>query len=276
VPAVSRQRLGQHFLADAGWRARIASTLRAGPDDVWLEIGAGHGEMTAELARRAGRVIAIEVDPRLLERLRRLARELRNIEVVGGDVLELDLARLAGARFKVYGNLPYYITSPILHRLFEQVDWLEAIHVVVQLEVAARLSARPARRQYGYFSVLTQFYSRPEIILRIPPGAFRPRPRVTSALVGLHFPGERTRLDITDEAQFLGFVKACFAHKRKTLLNNLRPLLGDERAQEALRALGLSDDARAEQLSVAQFADLYRRLSPAHPTRGQKTLRGGP
>jgi 16S rRNA (adenine1518-N6/adenine1519-N6)-dimethyltransferase len=276
MPVVSRQRLGQHFLADAGWRARIASTLRAGPDDVWLEIGAGHGEMTAELARRAGRVVAIEVDPRLLERLRQLARELPNIEVVGGDVLELDLARLTGPRrFKVYGNLPYYITSPILHRLFEWADRLEAIHVVVQLEVAARLAARPARRQYGYLSVLTQLYSRPEIVLRIPPGAFRPRPRVTSALVALHLPGERAHLDIADEGQFLEFVKACFAHKRKTLLNNLRPLLGDERAQGALRALGLPADARAEQLSVTQFANLFRQLFTARPAGSQKILRGG-
>ncbi len=263
-------------MADAGWRARIVNTLRASADDVWLEIGAGHGEMTAELARRAGRVIAIEVDPRLLERLRQLARELPNVEVVSGDVLKLDLRHLVGPRrLKVYGNLPYYITSPILHRLFEQADWLDAIHVVVQLEVAARLSASPSHRQYAYLSVLTQFYARPEIVLRIPPGAFRPRPKVTSALVGLRLPGECTRLNIGDEAQFLEFVKACFAQKRKTLLNNLRPLLGDERAQESLRAVSQPAEVRAEQLSVAQFADLYRQLFPVHPNAGQKILHLG-
>ena len=258
-----RQRLGQHFLADVGWRARIAETLSAVSEDVWLEIGAGHGEMTAELARRAGRVVAVELDARLLEPLYKLAREFPNIEIVAGNVLELDPASLAGARrFKVYGNLPYYITSPILHRLFERADRLEAIHVVVQLEVAARLAARPGRRQYGYLSVLAQFYARPEIVLRIPPGAFRPRPKVTSALVSLRLPGERARLGVADDQDFLRFVKACFGQKRKTLLNNLRPLVGDARSGEALRAAGLRAGVRAEQLSVAQFADLYACLQP--------------
>ncbi len=258
---MTRKRLGQHFLADVGWRARIVETLGAVSEDVWLEIGAGHGEMTAELARRAGRVVAVELDARLLERLRSLAREFPNVEIVAGDVLELDLASLAGSRpFKVYGNLPYYITSPILHRLFERADRLEAIHVVVQLEVAARLAARPGRRQYGYLSVLAQFYARPEIVLRIPPGAFRPRPNVTSALVSLRLPGERARLGIPDDQDFLRFVKGCFGQKRKTLLNNLRPLVGDARAGEALRTAGLRAGVRAEQLSVEQFADLYSSL----------------
>jgi len=255
--------LGQHFLADAGWRGRIADILRAAANDVWVEIGAGHGEMTAELARRAGRVVAVELDPRLLERLRRLAAELPNVEVVAGDVLELDLASLAGTgRFKVYGNLPYYITSPILHRLFEHADRFDAIHVVVQFEVAARLAARPGRRQYGYLSVLAQFYARPEIALRVPPGAFRPRPKVTSALISLRPPGERARLGIADDQDFLRFVKACFGQKRKTLLNNLRPLLGDESARQILHAAGLPADVRAEQLSVAQLAGLYQRRLP--------------
>ena len=258
---VSPRRLGQHFLTDAGWRARIAQALRAGKDDVWLEIGAGHGEMTSLVARSAARVIAVELDPRLLERLRSLARELPNIEVVAGDVLELDFARVAGhGRFKVYGNLPYYITSPILHRLFEQADRIDAIHVVVQMEVAARLAARPRSRQFGYLSVAAQFYTRPEIVLRIPRGAFRPAPKVTSALVSMLLPGERAALGIADEAEFLEFVKACFAQKRKTLLNNLRPLLGHALAEAALRAASVPDDARAEQLSVAQFANLYRRV----------------
>jgi 16S rRNA (adenine1518-N6/adenine1519-N6)-dimethyltransferase len=248
-------------LADAGWRARIANTLRVGTGDVWLEIGAGHGEMTVILARSAGRVIAVEIDPRLLERLRGLARQWPNLEPIAGDVLELDLARLVGRnRFKVYGNLPYSITSPILHRLFQHADRIDAIHVVVQLEVAARLVARPGRRQFGYLSVLAQFYARPEIVLQIPPSAFRPRPKVTSALVSMRLPGGRAALGVTEEVRFLEFVKACFAQKRKTLLNNLRRLVSGERAQDALRVIGLRPDVRAEQLSVAQFADCYRQL----------------
>ncbi len=259
---MARQRLGQHFLADEGWRARIASAIGARADDVWLEIGAGHGEMTRWLACRARRVIAVEVDPRLVQHLRSLARELANVEVVAGDALKLDLAHAAGQnRFKVYGNLPYYITSPILHRLFKHADRIAAIHVVVQMEVAARLAARPGSRQYGYLSAAAQFYTRPEIALRIPRGAFRPPPKVTSALVSMGLPGERAGLDIAEEARFLEFVKACFGQKRKTLLNNLRPLLGSARAEEALRVAGVRPTVRAEQLGVAQFADLFRRLS---------------
>ncbi len=261
---MSPRRLGQNFLTDAGWRARIADTVRGGPGDVWIDIGAGHGEMTALLARNARRVIAVELDQRLVERLQSLAAQLPNVEVVAGDVLELDFAGIAGPnRFKVYGNLPYYITSPILHRLFEQAERIEAIYVVVQLEVAARLAARPGRREYGYLSVLAQFYSRPEIVLRIPRGAFRPPPKVTSALVSLRLPGERAGLDIANEAKFLEFVQACFAKKRKTLLNNLRPFIGSTPAAAALRAAGLRPDARAEQLSLEQFASLHRQLGGA-------------
>jgi len=261
---VPPRRLGQHFLTDAGWRARIADTLHAAAGDVWLEIGAGHGEMTAQLARSGARVIAAELDLRLLERLRSLVQQCPNVEVVAGDVLKLDFAEIAGDnRLKVYGNLPYYITSPILHRLFEQAGRIDSIHVVVQLEVAARLAAAPGRRQYGYLSVLAQFYSRPEIVLRIPRGAFRPPPKVTSALVSMRLPGARASLGVAQEAKFLEFVKACFGQKRKTLLNNLRPLLGRERAEAALRAAGLPAGARAEQLSVAQLAGLYRQLGGA-------------
>ncbi len=203
----------------------------------------------------------MELDSRLVERLRSLTAQLPNVEVVAGDVLELDFARIAGPdRFKAFGNLPYYITSPILHRLFEQAERIDAIHVVVQLEVAARLAAHPGGRQYGYLSALAQFYSRPEIVLRIPRGAFRPPPKVTSALVSMRLPGERAGLDIADGPKFLEFVQLCFAKKRKILLNNLRPLIGNAAAAAALRAAGLRPDARAEQLSLAQFASLHRRL----------------
>jgi 16S rRNA (adenine1518-N6/adenine1519-N6)-dimethyltransferase len=256
-PDVPR-RLGQHFLADAGWRARILNLLCARPGDVWLEIGAGHGEMTRELARRAERVAAIELDPPLLAALEALRAEAPNVEVVAGDVLKLDLERAAGAaRFRVYGNLPYYITSPILHRLFEIADRIESIHIVIQLEVAARLVARPGRRDYGYLSVLAQYFARPEILLRIPPGAFRPPPKVTSALVGLRLPGERARLAVRDEASFMRFVQRCFAQKRKTLANNLRAWLKADEAAAALEAAGIKPRARAEELSLEEFARLF-------------------
>jgi 16S rRNA (adenine1518-N6/adenine1519-N6)-dimethyltransferase len=256
---VSPQKLGQHFLTDAAWRERIARAIRQ-DGGVWLEIGAGHGEMTALLARRARKVIAVEVDRKLAARLRDVVSNFGNVEIVEGDVLALDLGKLVQAEnFSVYGNLPYYITSPILRRLFDYADRVGAIHVVVQLEVARRIVAPPGCRDYGYLSVLAQWYSRPELALRIPPGAFRPRPKVASALVSLRLPGARASVHVADEHEFLDFIKECFAQKRKTLRNNLRGGLGT-RTEQIIREAGLKPEARAEQLSIPQFAEVFRLL----------------
>ena len=195
---MGRQRLGQHFLASESWRERIHSTLPIRANDLWIEIGAGHGEMTESLARAAGRVLAIETDLRLAEGLRQRASEWPNVEIVESDVLAVDFAALAGAKpFRVYGNLPYYITSPILHHLFEFADQIDSIHIVIQHEVAARIAALPGGRTYAYLSAFCHYYSRPEIRLRIPPGAFRPPPKVTSALLEMRLPGERAELGVT-------------------------------------------------------------------------------
>ena len=257
--------MGQHFLDNPAWQRRILDSLPRGVGGVWLEIGAGHGEMTRLLADSGRRVVAIEGDARLAEGLRESARahpaEWPGVEVVAGDALHLDWEKLAGAKFCVYGNLPYYITSPILHRMFAYAKQIESAHIVIQLEVAARIVARPGRREYGYLSAACQFYARPEILLRIPPGAFRPPPRVESALVGLSPPGERTSLKIPDEKRFLEFVQTCFGQKRKTLANNLRAMAPKEHIRDALAACGLRPDARAEQLSLAEFAALYARLA---------------
>ena len=268
------RRLGQHFLASAAWRERIARAVlgiapQGGADtpasepagqrgDLWIEIGAGHGEMTSLLARHAGRVIAIELDDKLIPRLRQQTAGLPNVKVVAGDILALDLAALTEApRFRVYGNLPYYITSPIVHRLLEHADRLEAAFLVVQLEVAARMTARPGVRDYGYFSAFTQFYSKPEILLRIPPGAFQPSPKVSSALVVLRFPGERARLGIGDEAGFVSFLKKCFAQKRKTLRNNLRSVTAEERVTAVLRECGIAANTRSEEIGLEKFARIF-------------------
>jgi 16S rRNA (adenine1518-N6/adenine1519-N6)-dimethyltransferase len=256
-PAVSPEKLGQHFLTDASWQERIARAIGAGAG-VWAEIGAGHGEMTSRLAQRASRVIAIELDPRLAARLREVTAPAGNVEVVESDVLAVDFEALArDSSFSVYGNLPYYITSPILHRLFEHADRIAAIHIVIQFEVAVRIVAPPGRRDYGYLSVVSQWFSRPELVLRIPPRAFRPSPKVASALVSLRMPGARATLHVDDEKAFLNFVKECFAQKRKTLRNNLRARLGT-RVEELLSKAGLSPGARAEELSVSQFVALFR------------------
>lgn len=268
-----RQRLGQHFLADPGWREDLARAIGVSPHSpaplrtasdaaqCWIEVGAGHGEMTEHLASTGAPVYAIELDPLMLSHLRRLKKRHENLTIIAGDILETDLAALAaGRRMRVYGNLPYYITSPILHRLFSYAEQIEEIHLVIQEEVALRLAAKPQSRDYGYLSVLTQLYTRPEIVLQIPPQAFSPPPEVRSALVTLRLPGERSQLGLRDEEKFLDFVKLCFSKKRKTLVNNLHSVAEPDNARAALLSIGIRPDARAEQLSLPQFAQLHEVL----------------
>jgi 16S rRNA (adenine1518-N6/adenine1519-N6)-dimethyltransferase len=269
---VARQKLGQHFLGDASWREKIARAIGVSEHSVggrrdgnasscWIEIGGGHGEMTRHLAVTGLPVHVIELDASLARRLAELRVEFPNLHIVNGDVLRTDLrAMAAGYRVKIYGNLPYYITSPILHHLFVFSELIDEIHIVIQAEVAFRLVAGPGRRDYGYLSVLTQYFSRPSIAVRIPPGAFRPPPKVGSALVSLRLPGERLNLQLSSDHDFLEFVKLCFAKKRKTLSNNLRELRSPEATRQLLTELQLRSDARAEQLSVVQFAQLFRKF----------------
>lgn len=284
--AMARQRLGQHFLEDAGWREQIARAIRVSPhgmespaaaateDYCWIEIGAGHGEMTEHLLHSGLPVCAVELDKALIEGLQRLAKKHPNLTVVPGDVLETDLAAIAaGRRILLYGNLPYYITSPILHHFFQFADLIDEIHIVIQWEVAQRLTAHPGNKSYGYLSVATQFYSRPELVLKLPRGAFRPPPEVDSALVTMRLPGENAKLALENGESFLEFVKTCFAQKRKTLSNNLRGLAEPARVRELLEQLHLREEARAEQLSVAQLAGVYGVISSVTQAedRGSRT-----
>src|SRR5260221_5236916 len=218
--------------------------------------------MTGQLGSTAAPADAIELDPLLTAALKRHAKRFPNLEIVSADILESDIAKIAaGRRVRIYGNLPYYITSPILHHLFTSAELIEEIHIVVQHEVALRLAARPGTRDYGYLSVLTQYFSRPELVLEIPREVFRPPPEVSSALVTLRFPGERANLSQIDEDSFLEFVKFCFSQKRKTLVNNLKSQVKAELVRENLAILNLRPDARAEQLSVTNFAALFNRLA---------------
>ena len=233
--------------------------------------------MTQHLLSTGAPVHAIELDSAFLPGLRHLADQFPNLNVVPGDVLKTDIAAIAsGRRIRVYGNLPYYITSPILHHLFTFADLIDEIDVVIQTEVALRLVAQPGTRDYGYLSVVTQFYTRPEFVFEIPRDAFNPPPEVTSALVTLRLPGERARLSLASsvapaagkqahssrdaETRFLDFVKLCFSQKRKTLVNNLRSLAKPDRTREALASLKLRPDSRAEQLPVAQLAAVHSYL----------------
>jgi 16S rRNA (adenine1518-N6/adenine1519-N6)-dimethyltransferase len=286
---MSRQPLGQHFLADVYWREEIARAIRVSPrsevavaaaaeqaDFCWVEIGPGHGEMTEYLVATGAPVHVVEVDQFLIGNLNRLKKKNPNLDVICGDILETDLASVAnGKRMRIYGSLPYYITSPILHHLFRFAELIEEIHVVVQTEVAERMAAEPGSKAYGYLSVATQLNSRPELVLEIPRAAFTPPPEVGSTLVTLRLPGgweelrrggflegenKSAQQKVQGEEDFLEFVKLCFSKKRKTLVNNLRELAEPEEVRDALGAVGLRPDARAEQISISNFAALYTSL----------------
>jgi 16S rRNA (adenine1518-N6/adenine1519-N6)-dimethyltransferase len=249
------RRLGQHFLTRPSILQRIASEACSGPaPPLTIEIGPGKGALTAPLLERAGKVIAIEVDTVLVQYLRRKFRDALDagrLELIEGDVLKTDLSAWGPA--VVTGNLPYYIASPILERLFAGA-WTRAVFML-QAEVAARLAASPGGRDYGYLSVLAQTYARAEILFAVPRAAFRPPPKVESAVVCLEPRDGADGWNMQDRGAFLRFASACFRHKRKTLRNNLAPEYGRER-MDTLEEAGL----RAEQLGLPELIGLYCKL----------------
>ena len=238
------------------------------PDDAVIEIGAGPGAMTELLAAQAGKVWAVEVDPKLVAGLREKFADSPRVEVIQADILDLPIDSLARAvgreRIRVFGNLPYYITSPCLLHLFDYHSCIAEIVVMVQREVAERIVAAPGSAAYGLFSVTCQYYTEPRMLFSIPPEAFRPRPQVHSALVRMQVASpkasQKEKLGIEDEQAFWKLVQAAFAQKRKTLVNNWKTRCDPERLRAAMKDLGIDLRARAETLSLAEFAALFKAL----------------
>lgn len=256
-----RRALGQHFLRDAGIARAIVDRLMPTPADLVVEIGPGDGALTEQLARRAGHVVALEVDRVLVERLR---RRLTTVEVLEADARTWDygtLARPPGGRVLVVGNLPYSVGKPILQSLVEARTAIDEMALMLQLEVAERVAAAPGSKTYGSLSILTQVYADARIVLRVPPGAFHPPPKVESAVLHLR-PLAVPRVESTEQARFHAVVRAAFAQRRKTLANALAAGLGvsAERAREAARSAGVDPGRRAETLDIKEFAGLARRL----------------
>jgi 16S rRNA (adenine1518-N6/adenine1519-N6)-dimethyltransferase len=232
-----------------------------------IEIGPGKGALTEFLLERARTVVAIEVDPILVHYLRQKfhdALDAGRLILIEGDVLKTDLSRWG--RAVIAGNLPYYITSPILEKVFTlpnpglhtglHTGWTRAVFLV-QAEVAARLAAKPGTRAFGYLSVQAQLHANVEILFDVSRTAFKPPPKVESAVVRLEPRDAAAELGITDPVAFLRFAGTCFLHKRKTLRNNLIAGYGKDRV-DALHEVS----RRAEQLSLAELAALYRQLEP--------------
>jgi len=258
-----KPKLGQNFLVDEVARQAIVDALGDVGERTVIEIGPGHGAITSILAARCRQLIAIELDAALAAELRFRFRNEPHVQVVEADVLDLDFAALVtpGESADVVGNLPYYITSPILMRLFAAgVRGLLARAVVMmQREVADRLSAAPRCREYGLLSATTQMYARVETLFTLPPAAFSPPPEVHSTVLRLEFAPRFAELGV-DAAGFDVFLHRCFAQKRKTLANNLRAAGHSAEAVHAAWPVEMDALARAESLGLEALAGLYRAL----------------
>jgi 16S rRNA (adenine1518-N6/adenine1519-N6)-dimethyltransferase len=257
---------GQCFLRDERYVERIVQAIAPRPGETLLEIGAGQGQLTLPLARAGARVVAIESDRRLAEGLRRSLSAEPGVEIVEADALRIDfrdLARKHGAgKLRIVGNLPYSVAAPILLRILSAREYWSELVLMFQSEVAERLTAKPGTKAYGFLTVVAQRAAKVSVLFRIPPDAFRPRPRVVSALLRFEMREVDVRDAGVDEKLFRGLVRGLLAHRRKTIGNNIKHLepsgLSREAAFEALGTLGIDPGRRAETLDVEEFAELSR------------------
>lgn len=263
--------LGQNFLADDSVIKSIVDAADINENDLVLEIGPGLGIMTAELASRAGHVVAVELDRRLIPVLNHCLKDYKNISILNRDVLDIDidkdvrgLKEISEAGFKpqalkVVANLPYYITTPIIMELLENDICADRMVFMVQSEVADRMAAKPGGKEYGALSVAVQYYSRPEKVFEVPPQCFIPQPEVNSTVVRLDV-FKTPPVQLMDRDLFFRTVKAAFGQRRKTLVNALNNSgyfnLGKEEILEMLKNIGIGEKQRGETLSIMQFAEL--------------------
>ena len=252
--------LGQNFLINPTVCPRMAEMGNAKPGWGIIEIGAGVGVLTAELARRADKVVCIEIDSRLLPVLDETLAEFDNIKIVNEDVLKVDLHKLieqefAGMPVAVCANLPYYITSPIIMNLLEAHLPIASLTVMVQKEAAARLCAEPGSREVGAVSIAVRYYSDPKILFQVSRGSFLPAPDVDSTVIRLDV-RDRPPVEVGSEEQFFKVVRAAFSQRRKTLPNTPSAGLGSPKGQaiEIQEKAGIPTNLRAEQLTLDQFA----------------------
>lgn len=273
-----KPKLGQHFLASDSYALQIVEALGDVSQYTVLEIGPGRGVLTSLLAKRTKRLIAVELDRVLAAQLRLRFGMFPNVEVIEGDILSVDIESLFGPKpglrrpgiefkptpAKVIGNLPYYITSEILLRLFDYAKYFETLVILVQKEVADRIAAEPGSRDYGLLSATAQLYARVDKLFTLPPGAFAPPPKVHSTVLRLNMAPRQGELGLGangySQDGFIDFLKLSFGQKRKTLWNNLKGAYPEALLREALAEAKVKPAARAETLSLEESAALFRAL----------------
>jgi 16S rRNA (adenine1518-N6/adenine1519-N6)-dimethyltransferase len=248
---MAKKSLGQNFLFDPAILGRIIEAASIGPDDTIVEIGPGPGRLTTLLSKVAKKVVAIELDSDLYIKLQDELAGRENVELVLGDALKYRYDDLGS--FKVVANIPYYITTPIIFSLIAARDNLVSMTLTIQKEVAQRIVANPGTKDYGVLSLAVQYHADPEIKFIIPAGAFRPVPKVDSAVIHMHI-RKTPKVIVADEALLFKIIRAGFSQRRKTLSNALKPLMPD--IKDVLIDTGIDPGRRGETLSMDEFAIL--------------------
>ncbi|WP_281883862.1 16S rRNA (adenine(1518)-N(6)/adenine(1519)-N(6))-dimethyltransferase RsmA [Paenibacillus sp. YYML68] len=265
-----KKSLGQNFLIDPNILNKIVGAADLDPSKGAFEIGPGIGALTQQLAKRAAKVVAVEIDQRLLPLLEETLAPYPHAQVVHGDVLDVDLHALFREHFNglekvsVVANLPYYVTTPILMKLLEERLPLENIVVMIQKEVAERMAAKPGGKEYGSLSIAVQYYCVPEVVTIVPHTVFIPQPNVDSAVIKLAV-RERPPVEVDDEAFFFEVIQASFVQRRKTLYNNLSAKYFTKETkpelEQLLHGIGIEPSRRGETLSMEEYAKLAAALA---------------
>lgn len=251
--------LGQNFLTDTGILEKIVDSAELDENSCALEIGPGIGVLTQEMATRCKKVVAIEIDDRLIPILGETLSNFNNVEVVHSDALKVDFNKLFEEKglenVKVVANLPYYVTTPIITKIFKEAKGVKSITVMIQKEVAERLIAKPSTKEYGALTLLANYYSNVEKVVKVPPSCFIPNPKVESMVVKMTL--KEPEVDLLDEKLFFSVIRDSFNMRRKTLLNSLKPIgLKSDKLKEALNKAGIDEKRRGETLSIQEFATL--------------------
>lgn len=270
----AKKNLGQNFLTDRRVAVRIIDSVSLSTNDVIIEIGPGKGALTAMLCKQSGYVVAVEIDARLAEELRR-SLKAENVTIVTADALSLNWADLIESprakvnaqiqggedrgRVRIVANLPYYISTPIIEKLLSCAGLIFDMTLMLQKEVADRIAAEPGGKEYGCLSVMVQYYCVATKLFEVLPSAFTPEPKVDSAVIRLRV-REKPAVKVADERRFFSLVRACFAQRRKTILNNLKVAAASQSftadVEAALEAASVASQRRAETLSIMEFAAL--------------------